>query len=108
LQLAIVIQTNVHVGVLNRLRDHCIDNASEDVVAWVLVPVVLISVRIGHRSQKSTKYRASIHSAPVVLVLVLVLLVSVWTAKDVPEVETKLTLGESQAAAGKESQTPHL
>jgi hypothetical protein len=87
LQLAIVIQTNVHVGVLNRLRDHCVDNASEDVVAWVLVPVVLISVRIGHRSQKSTKYRPSINSAPVVLVLVLVLLVSVWTAKDVPEVE---------------------
>ena len=40
-----------------------------------------------YRSQKSTKYRPSIHSAPVVLVLVLVFLVPVWTTKDVPEVE---------------------
>jgi hypothetical protein len=67
-----------------------------------LVLVVLISVWVGYRSQKSTKYRASIHSAPVVLVLVLVFLVPVWTAKDVPEVEPELTLGESQAA-GKEN-----
>jgi hypothetical protein len=71
-----------------------------------LVLVVLISVRIGYRSQKSTKYRPSIHSAPVVLVLVLVFLVPVWTTKDVAEVETELTLGENQAA-GKENETPH-
>jgi len=102
LQLPIVIETNVHIRVLNCLRDHCIDNASEDVVALVLVLVVLVSVWIGHRSQQSTKYGPSIHPAPIVLVLVfVVLLVSVWTTKDVTKVETELTLGESQGA-GKE------
>ena len=29
------------------VKTYCVDNASEDVVAWVLVLVVLISVRIG-------------------------------------------------------------
>ena len=29
------------------MKTYCIDNASEDVVAWVLVLVVLISVWIG-------------------------------------------------------------
>jgi len=108
LQLPIVIETNVHVRVLNCLGDHCIDNASEDVVAWVLVLVVLVSVRIGHRSQESTKNGSSIHSSPIVLVLVVlvVLLVSVWTPKDVPKVEPELTLGESQGA-GEEGKTPH-
>jgi len=108
LQLPIVIETNVHIRVLNCLRDHCIDNASEDVVAWVLVLVVLVSVRICHRSQESAKYSPSIHSSPVVLVVlvVVVLLVSVWTTKDVPKVEPELTLGESQGA-GEEGETPH-
>jgi len=99
LQLSVVIEPDVHVRVLNCLRDHCIDNASKDVVAWILVLVVLVAVRIGHRSQESTKDRPSIHSAPIaLLVLVFILLVSVWTAKDVTKVETELTLGESQGA----------
>jgi len=106
LQLAIVVQPDVHIRVLNCLRDHCIDNASKDVVARVLVLVVLVSVWIGHRSQESTKYRASIHSTPIVLVLVFVFLVSVWTAKDVTKVETELTLDKSEGA-DEEGQTPH-
>ena len=30
------------------VQTYCIDNAPEDVVAWVLVLVVLISVRVGY------------------------------------------------------------
>ena len=41
-----------------------------------------------YRSQESTKNGPSIHSSPVVLILVVVvLLVSVWTTKDVTKVE---------------------
>ena len=89
-------------------KTYCIDNASKDVVAWILVLVVLVAVRIGHliklryligylivwrklfyRSQESTKDCPSVHSAPIaLLVLVFILLVSVWTAKDVTKVET--------------------
>ena len=48
-----------------------------------------IKLRLFYRSQESTKDRPSVHSAPIaLLVLVFILLVSVWTAKDVTKVET--------------------
>merc|ERR1719323_2599594 len=108
LELTVVADADVHVGVLDRLRDHRIDNASKDIVGRVTVCVVLVSVWICDRSKESSKDCASIHSWSVILVLVFVLVpsVSVWV-EDVAQVEAELTLRKSQGG-GKEDGTPHV
>lgn len=53
MQLAVVVEADVDVGVLNSLVHHRIDDATDDVVGGILVLVVLVSVRVGHRSEES-------------------------------------------------------